>query len=105
MRVRSPVWTTTPRPAPATTVDPSHAMLGASMYIMAVPAADMGTGSDSPVRGALLSDRPAQARMRMSAGTLSPVSSSTMSPRTRSAAGTCTSGARGGGEVWMRKEI
>lgn len=87
-RVRSPVLTTTALPLPPTTVVPIHPMLAASVYSTATPAAVARMGSVSPVRDAKFMDKLEEAMMRASAGILSPVSRTMMSPRTRSTAGT-----------------
>ena len=82
-----PVAKTTAFPDPLTTVVPAKAMLELSINSPSHGAAVRGTGSDSPVREALLTMRNCVSINRASAGTLSPPERITRSPGATSGAG------------------
>ncbi|TVQ60811.1 MAG: hypothetical protein EA379_07485 [Phycisphaerales bacterium] len=83
-----PVATTTARMRPVTTVEPMNTRLRASVTRLALSTpACLGTGTDSPVSSASSACACVASSTRASAGTLSPDSSSTTSPGTRSALG------------------
>jgi hypothetical protein len=86
--VAPPVATTIPSPRPPTTAVPAKAIDRRSAIAASTGSGsiEVGSGTDSPVR-TLRSTRSASLRQtRRSAGTMSPVRSSTTSPGTRSAA-------------------
>ena len=91
--VRAPVDTTTPRALPEITVEPMKARSSRSVSArpMAVPSsassARFSIGSDSPVSDAWLTKRSRAAKMRRSAGTMSPDERWMTSPTTISSMG------------------
>ncbi len=89
--VRIPVAKTAALPEPLTTVVPAKAMFGLSISSPGAGSSLRRIGSDSPVRGALLTVREAEARRRASAGTRSPSVNRITSPGTTSRAGSSRS--------------
>ena len=91
--VAMPVAVTTMVPVPRVTDVFWNSMSLRSPRAMSAPASAAGslpTGTLSPVSAASCASSVAEVRMRPSAGTMSPASTATMSPGTRSAAGTST---------------
>ena len=85
-----PVATTTPLPLPYVTVPVEYAMLilsPSAAFSPTTAAASLSTGTDSPVSAASSIFRDAELISLRSAGTTSPASSRTMSPRTSSSVG------------------
>mmetsp|Transcript_63311 Transcript_63311/g.160283 ORF Transcript_63311/g.160283 Transcript_63311/m.160283 type:complete len:550 (+) Transcript_63311:844-2493(+) len=92
--VLSPVPKTTPSIRPCSTVVPLKATFRASTSASPAGAASAvrGSATDSPVKAEFSTSEPSvQAKIRTSAGTLWPASSSNTSPGTNSSAGICSS--------------
>ena len=88
--VRAPVFTTTPRAVPESTLLPWKQALGSSSAAFARGRRGVGlfsTGIDSPVRALWLTKKSFVEIRRRSAGTRDPASRTTMSPGTTSASG------------------
>ena len=89
--VAMPVWVTTTRPLPSDTDVPSNTRFGISAFVRfssSTASAVLRTGFDSPVSVDWSTCRSLERTTRPSAGTLSPSSSVSTSPGTRSSART-----------------
>jgi len=84
MIVESPVLKTIPTPLPLVQDVPKNAALGLSKILGIDSSGDLSNSSDSPVREALFTFISLVFMRTTSAGMLSPVPISTISPGTRS---------------------
>ena len=86
--VASPVLKTIPTPFPLVQAVPKNATLGLSKMLAYFSSGILNSSSDSPVREALLTFISEVLRRTRSAGMLSPIWTSTISPGTRLTAST-----------------
>lgn len=88
MMVASPVLKTIPTPFPFVHAVPKNATFGLSKILACFSSGILNNSSDSPVREALLTFISLVLRRTRSAGMLSPIWTSTISPGTRLTAST-----------------